>query len=137
MDPLRVTVHRPLPEVRTSVETALKAEGFGVLTEIDLQATFQTKLGAAHEGHRILGVCNPQLAKRALDLDRDVALLLPCTVTLREVEDGVEVRVLDPGVVFELAAPATREALAPLASDVSAKLGAALAALARSEAPAH
>ncbi len=129
MDPLRVTVRKTLAEVRADVETALKSEGFGVLTEIDLQATFKTKLGADHEGHRILGVCNPKLAKGALDLDRDVALLLPCTVTLREVDGGVEVRVLDPGVVFELAAPATRAALAPLAADVSAKLGAALAAL--------
>ena len=129
MDPLRVTVRKPLADVRSDVEAALKTQGFGVLTEIDLQATFQAKLGAAHEGHRILGVCNPQLAKRALDLDRDVALLLPCTVTLREVDGGVEVRVLDPGVVFELAAPATREALAPLAADVSAKLATALAAL--------
>jgi uncharacterized protein (DUF302 family) len=129
MDPLRTTVPAPLTDVRTATEAALKAHGFGVLTEIDLQATFQAKLGVRHEGHRILGVCNPGFAKRALDLDRDVALLLPCTVTLREVPGGTEVRVLDPEDAFQVAAATTRERLAPLAGEVKALLAAAVADL--------
>jgi uncharacterized protein (DUF302 family) len=131
MSPLHVTLPTPLPATRAAVEAAFKAEGFGVLTEIDVQATLREKLGAAHEGHRILGICNPHLAKQALDIDRDVALLLPCTVTLRELADGgTEVRVLDPKAAFTLAAPDTRARLEPLADDVAARLGAALSALA-------
>lgn len=129
MDPLRTIVPAPLAEVRGAVEAALKGQGFGVLTEVDLQATFQAKLGVAHEGHRILGVCNPSFAKRALDVDRDVALLLPCTVTLREVPGGTEVRVLDPEDAFQVAAPETRAKLEPLAGEVKGLLVAAVAAL--------
>ena len=129
MDPLRTTVPAPLTEVRTAVEVALKAQAFGILTEIDVQATFQAKLGVAHEGHRILGVCNPAFAKRALDVDRDVALLLPCTVTLREVAGGTEVCVLDPEVAFQLAAAETRAKLEPLALEVRSMLIAAVATL--------
>lgn len=129
MDPLRTTVPAPLAEARPAVEAALKAQGFGILSEIDLQATFQAKLGVAHEGHRILGVCNPNFAKRALDVDRDVALLLPCTVTLREVEGGTEVRVLDPEEAFQVAASATRAQLEPLAGEVKGLLAAAVATL--------
>jgi uncharacterized protein (DUF302 family) len=129
MPQLHLTVPAPLADVRPAVEAALKTEGFGVLTEIDLQATFRAKLGVEHEPHRILGVCNPQIAKGALDLDRDVALLLPCTVTLREVEAGTEVRVLDPQSAFTLAAPATQARLAPLAADVGERLARALAAI--------
>ena len=129
MDPLRSIVSAPLVEARTAVEAALKAQGFGILSEIDLQATFQAKLGVAHEGHRILGVCSPSFAKRALDVDRDVALLLPCTVTLREVAGGTEVRVLDPEEAFQVAAPETRAQLEPLAGEVKGLLAAAVAAL--------
>ena len=129
MPTLERTISAPLADVRPAVEAALKTQGFGVLTEIDLQATFQAKLGADHEAHRILGVCNPQIAKRALDLDRDVALLLPCTVTLREVAGGTEIRVLDPEAAFTLAAPATRAQLAPLAGEVGERLAEALAAV--------
>ncbi len=129
MPDYRRTIAAPLADVRPAVEAALKTEGFGILTEIDLQATFRAKLDADHEGHRILGVCNPQIAKRALDLDRDVALLLPCTVTLREVAGGTEVRVLDPDAAFTLAAPATQEGLAPLAGDVGERLARALATI--------
>lgn len=131
MDPLHTIVPAPLADVRTQVEAAMKAQGFGVLTEIDVQATFKAKLGVDHEGHRILGVCNPGFAKRALDLDRDVALLLPCTVTLREVEGGTDVRVFDPEVAFQAAAPETRAGLAPLAGEVKERLAAAVAVLRR------
>ncbi len=129
MRTLQRTVPAPLEQVRAAVEQSLQAEGFGVLTEIDVQAVFRTKLGAEHEGHRILGVCNPQFAKQALDLDRDVATLLPCTLTLREVEGGTEVKVLDPNAVFTLAAPETQAGLAPLADEVTARLASALEAL--------
>lgn len=129
MDPFRTIVPAPLTDVRPRVEAALKAQGFGILTEIDLQATLKAKLGADHEPHRILGVCNPGFAKRALDLDRDVALLLPCTVTLREVDGGTEVRVLDPEVAFLAAAPETRAGLAPLAGEVRGLLANAMAAV--------
>lgn len=129
MDPLRSIVPAPLLEARTAVEAALKAQGFGILTEIDVQATFQAKLGVAHEGHRILGVCSPSFAKRALDVDRDVALLLPCTVTLREVPGGTEVHVFDPEVAFQVAAAETRTELAPLAGEVKGLLAAAVASL--------
>ena len=123
-------VPAPLEPTRAAVEAALKNEGFGVLTEVDVQAVFRAKLGSEHEGHRILGVCNPQFAKRALDADRDVALLLPCTVTLREVEGGTEVQVLDPERAFRLAAAATQERLAPLAGEVGERLARAVAAVA-------
>ena len=122
-------VPAPLEQVRAAIEQALQAEGFGVLSEIDVQAVFRDKLAAEHEGHRILGVCNPQFAKRALDLDRDVALLLPCTLTVREVEGGTEVKLLDPNAVFTLAAPATRAGLEPLAAEVTTRLARALEAL--------
>lgn len=130
MQPLHVTVPTSLADTRIAIEDALKAEGFGILTEIDLQATMLAKLGAEHEGHRILGVCNPKLAKHALDLDRDIALLLPCTVTIRELTDGgTEVRVLDPKAAFMLAAPESRTQLEPLADQVAQQLGAALTTL--------
>jgi uncharacterized protein (DUF302 family) len=130
MHPLHVTVPSSLADTRAAIEGALAAEGFGILTEIDLQATMLAKLGAEHEGHRILGVCNPTLAKHALDLDRDIALLLPCTLTLRELADGAtEVRVLDPKAAFMLAAPESRALLEPLAEQVAQQLGAALTTL--------
>jgi len=129
MPELHAIVPKSLPDTRAAIEAALKTEGFGVLTEVDVQAVFKAKLGADHEGHRILGVCNPVIAKRALDLDRDIALLLPCTLTLREVDGGTEVKVLDPRLAFTLTAPATRAQLEPLAGEVGDMLARALAAV--------
>lgn len=129
-----ITVARDLATTRTRLESELAERGFGVLTEIDVQATLQKKLGAEHEAHVILGVCNPQLAKQALDADRSVDVLLPCTVTLRDVGDAdarrTEVRALDPGRAFELAAADTQRALEPLARDARERLRAALDAVA-------
>ena len=127
--PFDVVVPSPLETVRSAIEPALKQHGFGILSEIDLAATFQAKLGVEHEPHRILGVCKPQYAKHALDIDRDVALLLPCTITLRAVEGGTEVRVLDPNAAFTLASEGTRAQLEPLAGQVGAELAAAVALL--------
>lgn len=128
MDSLEATVAGDFAVVRAKLEEALAQEGFGVLTEIDVQATLQEKLGADHEPHVILGVCNPQLAKQALDIDREVALLLPCNVTLRWTGRATEIQILDPERAFTLANDATRSELEGLAIDVRRRLVGALQA---------
>jgi len=106
---MRVTLARPIDEADAAVRTALAAEGFGVLTEIDVESTLRSKLGDAAADEvgptRILGACNPGLAHRALTTSADVALLLPCNVVLRGVDGGTEVAIADPGALVELAGP--------------------------------
>jgi uncharacterized protein (DUF302 family) len=114
------------------VKEAFLAEGFGVLTEIDVQATMRAKLGHDMERYLILGACNPQLAHRALDATRDIGLLLPCNVVVREVDDGVVVQALDATVIA--AVPALPE-LEPVAAEAGERIAAALKRLSGAEAP--
>lgn len=93
---MRTALNLPYAEAVQQTTDALKAEGFGVLSQIDMQATLKQKLDVDFRRYVILGACNPPLAHRALSANLDVGLLLPCNVTVYEEGDGSVVTVVDP-----------------------------------------
>jgi uncharacterized protein (DUF302 family) len=126
---MSILVPGTIEEVKPQVLNALKAQGFGVLTEIDVQKTMKEKIGAEYEPYLILGVCNPQLANRALTADRAIGLLLPCNVVLRQVGAEVEVSMLDPEMMFSVVEAEVQDMLATLPQEARQRLQAALASL--------
>lgn len=123
---LRKEVGLPFHQAVEAVREALKGQGFGVLTEIDVQATLKAKLGAEMPPYLILGACNPPLAHRALTANPEVGMLLPCNVVVRETERGVVVEAMDPIAAMGIVKDAE---VAGVAQQARAKIEAALQAL--------
>ncbi len=106
---------------------ALAAEGFGVLTTIDVAATLKKKLGKDTKPYMILGACNPHFAHQALEAEPEIGTLLPCNVVVRELEGGAtRVDIMDPKAVLKLT---ERADIAPIAAEVRQKLERVLAAI--------
>ncbi|WP_327373697.1 DUF302 domain-containing protein [Streptomyces sp. NBC_01216] len=119
-----IKVSGTFDETVETVRRALADQGFGILSEIDVQATLKAKLGHDMEPYLILGACNPPLARQALDADRSIGLLLPCNVVVRTDGDQVIVQAIDPATMVTLTGV---DAMAPVAGEAARRLDAALA----------
>lgn len=115
-----------LDAARQRVTAALASEGFGILTEIDVQKTLEKKLGVAIDPYVILGACNPKLAHAAISAEPGVGLLLPCNVVLTKDGDDVVVSALAPKEMF--AAAGASAGVAPIAEEADARIRRAIAA---------
>ena len=113
-------------EAVSAIREALAAEGFGVLTEIDVQATMKAKLDVDGEPYLILGACNPPLAHQALTLDPSIGLLLPCNVVVRRENGATIVQAMDPQLLVDVAG---KPGLKAVADDAAHRLAEALGAL--------
>ena len=122
------TVNCSYEEAIERVTEKLRGEGFGVLTEIDVQATLKKKIDVDFRKYKILGACNPTFAHKALLAEDKIGLMLPCNVIVQETDDGVvEVSAVNPPASM---ASVENQSLAPIAAEVSAKLKRVISGLA-------
>lgn len=126
---IATSLNTPFSEAVARTRQALAEQGFGILTEIDMKATLKKKLDTDMEDYLILGACNPPLAQRAVGIDRQIGLLLPCNVVVRADpadDTRVLVEAMDPQVLVQVSGDAR---LQEVADDVAGKLRAAIEAL--------
>ncbi len=116
----------PYEAAKARVIEALKAEGFGVLTEIDVKATMKAKLDVDVPPHTILGACNPKLAHAAIEVEPDLGVLLPCNVVVYATDEGTRVTAVNAGAMLGMVG---NERLAPIAEEVQARLNRVLESL--------
>ena len=127
-----VTLNLPFDPAIARVSEALKAEGFGVLTRIDVHTTLKEKIGATFRPYAILGVCNPPIAHRALEHDARVGLLLPCNVTVEETAPGRSIaRIGDPRTMMAVGGMEQDAVMRGIADEARARLLSAVRALGR------
>ena len=120
----KTLTHTTVAEAKEKATAALATEHFGILTEIDVQATFGAKLGEDVPGYTILGACSPALAHQALQAEAEIGLLMPCNVVIAEQSDGsLRVSIADPVAMFE---PLKRDDLDSFAQEIRAQLQRAL-----------
>ena len=115
------TTSAPIHTVRARIESALKDEGFGILTEIDVAATLKAKLGVDRSQYLILGACNPRFADQVLEIEPSIGALLPCNVVLRASgpESGTTVEIIDPVAALAIAGSGD---VAPIAAEAAERL---------------
>ncbi|MGK9274233.1 DUF302 domain-containing protein [Williamsia muralis] len=126
---ISTVLHLPFDEAVARTRAALADQGFGILTEINVKDTLKTKLDVDMENYLILGACNPPLAHRALGVNRQIGLLLPCNVVVRVDPTNPSnsiIEAMNPDLMVEVSGEAE---LAPVATEASAELSAAIAAL--------
>ncbi|CAN5898729.1 DUF302 domain-containing protein [soil metagenome] len=121
-----IALDLPYDEAVSSTRDALAEQGFGILTEIDVQATLKEKRGLDMEPYVILGACNPDLAHQALEIDRSIGVLLPCNVVVGSSDGGSRVQILDPQL---MASVTELSELQPIADEAASRLQAVLDSL--------
>ncbi len=121
-----IVLTAPFDDVLAAVKEAFAAEGFGTLTEIDIQSTLATKIGKQIDRYVVLGTCNPHLAGRAIDALPQIGVLLPCNVVVREDGGNVLVEAMDPGLMAKMTGLAD---IVPIAAEARDRVNDALARL--------
>ena len=116
---LKKKIDLTFEEAVARVHSALKEQGFGILTEIDVKETLKKKLDVDYSNYKILGACNPHLAKRTLDIDQEIGTLLPCNVIVYETDDGIQVSIQNPIEMMEVL---ENEKLDEVAQEAESKL---------------
>jgi uncharacterized protein (DUF302 family) len=120
------TIFAPFPDAVDRVKAALKSQGFGVLTDIDIRGTLKEKIGAEFRDYRILGACNPALAYRALTSEDKIGTMLPCNIIVQDLGDGrIEVAAIDPRAAM---GRMDNPELERIAAEVATKLSSVVAA---------
>ncbi len=118
----QLTLNQPYEQAVETVTAALKQEGFGVLTRIDVKATLKEKLNADFRPYVILGACNPPLAHRALENDPLTGLLLPCNVTVEAADEGARVSIINPEAMLGVGPLAENAAIQEVAAEAHSRL---------------